>query len=358
MSGRGTLHPKAKAREIMAYQFAHVLTFSLVGNTKNAGVAGVLGEAVREPKFCPHVENPLPPNILFGMSPSDIEPLLHERIASIKAKSAGGGKGRGIRKDTHVLEGAVFSYPAKVDDLEDPDVYQDYISWRTDMIATAKADAEKRGLDVLSVVEHLDEPHPHIHLLSIPRNERFNAKLCHPGYIAKAAAEKQGNVGAAASKAYREAMSNWQDMIYEQVSMRHGHVRFGPKRLREDRTRYTTRKAATAEISKLIKQIDSLTGQLSNAQKTISVAAKLKSQIADMQTMLAKAKTQHQVLSHQAAEILVGNENAVIKSLTDEIKDLKSRLAKYEPQETLQNRSGSDIAQKPTPSPHSSPKTP
>lgn len=335
----------------MAYQFAHVLTFSLVGNTKNAGVTGVLGEAVRDPKFCPHVENPLPPNILFGMSPSDIEPLLHERIASIKTKSAGGGKGRGIRKDTHVLEGAVFSYPAKVDDLDEPDVYRDYISWRTDMIATAKADAEKRGVEVLSIVEHLDESHPHIHILSVPLNEKLNAKLTHPGYIAKAEAEKRGEVGAASSKAYREAMSNWQDKIYELVSIKHGHVRFGPKRLREDRTRYTTRKAETAEISKLLKQIDSLNGQLSNAQKTISVAAKLKSQIADMKTMLAKAKTQHQALSHQAAEILAGNENAVIKSLTDEIKYLKSRLAKYEPQETLQNRSGIDIEPKATPSP-------
>lgn len=342
----------------MAYQFAHVLTFSLVGNTKNAGVAGVLGEAVRDPKFCPHVENPLPPNILLGISPSDIEPILHERIASIKTKSVGGGKGRGIRKDTHILEGAIYSHPAKVDDLDDPDVYRDYISWRTDMIATAQTDADKRGMDVLSIVEHLDESHPHIHVLSIPRNERFNAKLCHPGYIAKAAAEKQGNIGAAASKAYREAMSNWQDMIYEQVSIKHGHVRLGPKRLREDRTRYTTRKAAAVEISKLLKQTDSLTGQLSNAQKTISVAEKLVSQIADMQTMLAKAKKEHQVLSHQAAEILSGNENAVVKSLTDEIKDLKARLAKYEPQEALQNRLGSDIAPKATPSPYHAPKTP
>lgn len=342
----------------MAYQFAHVSTFSLVGNTKNAGVAGVLGEADRVPKFCPHVKNPLPPNILFGMSPSDIEPLLHERIESVKAKSAGGGKGRGIRKDTHVLEGAVFSYPAQKEDLNDPQVRQDYIAWRTDMIATAKADAEKRGLDVLSVVEHLDEPYPHIHVLSIPRNERFNAKLCHPGYIAKAAAEKQGNVGAAASKAYREAMSHWQDMIYEQVSIKHGHVRLGPKRLREDRTRYTTRKAAAAEISKLLKQIDNLAGQLSDAQKTISIAAKLKSQIAKEQASLVEAKSAFQELSHQAAAILAGNENAVIKSLTDEIKDLKARLAKYEPQESPQNRSGSDIEPKAIPSPYIAPKTP
>src|SRR5690606_12615377 len=61
--------------------------------------------------------------------------------------------------------------------------------WRTELVQWIEQDARRRGLDLLCVVEHLDEAHPHIHALLVPRrterNPRMDAKATHPGYAAQ-----------------------------------------------------------------------------------------------------------------------------------------------------------------------------
>ncbi|WP_406721582.1 hypothetical protein RPE78_06705 [Thioclava litoralis] len=64
-------------------------------------------------------------------------------------------------------------------------IEEEYRRWREDVIAFAKKDAASNGTKVLSIVEHRDEAHPHIHILAVPictnDNMRMNAKLCHEG---------------------------------------------------------------------------------------------------------------------------------------------------------------------------------
>ena len=68
---------------------------------------------------------------------------------------------RGIRVDTHVLVASVFSYPDTVEDADE----EEYQAWRESVIAFAKRDAEANSLEVMTIVEHRDESHPHLHIL-------------------------------------------------------------------------------------------------------------------------------------------------------------------------------------------------
>ena len=152
--------------------FARKQTYSRKGNSKSRPVRAIVDEAERKKGACPHVENPLPPTILEGIPPSEIVAVLEERIAAQnkvlrrlrKERPDSKDDLRNIRRDTHVLIGAIFSFPDTVEDMDQAD----YLRWRKDVIAFAKADAAQNGAEVLSIVEHLDESRPHVHALAGP----------------------------------------------------------------------------------------------------------------------------------------------------------------------------------------------
>lgn len=255
----------------MAYQFAHTQTYSRKGNGKNRSVSAIVNEAIREQGFCPHVESPKDPAILHGVSPAEIPQLIEQRIRQAKQlfPEQLKGKGKGIRKDQHILEGAVFSHPAQSADLVDDEVREQYQRWRDDVVEWVKRDFDDRGLEFVSAVEHLDEAHPHIHAYGIPKptesNPRMDAKQCHAGHAARAAEPNRN----AKNTAYKRAMRQWQDDHHAAIGERHGLLRFGPKRQRLDRKTYTIQKEAAKDLARKIQEserIGDLTGQV-NALK-------------------------------------------------------------------------------------------
>ncbi|MEW9853897.1 hypothetical protein [Novosphingobium sp. M1R2S20] len=212
------------------------------------------------------------------------------------------GKIQRIRKDTHVMEAQVHSHPIYTKapppdhqgeirpSMADPLWRTRYLTWRSELIQWIEHDAHRRGLDMLCVVEHLDEAHPHIHALLVPRrspkNPRLDAKATHPGYAAQVrrraqarerlssavpikavaaepepvertrtrrrrgidlgrrspAPSKRGKAGQKAgepatleqlvnqvgTRAYKAAMRGWQSHLYETLNFRHGLARVGP----------------------------------------------------------------------------------------------------------------------------------
>lgn len=262
----------------MAYQFAHTQTFSRrgteAGKSKGKGrgvtvgsrsISDIVNEAIRKEGFCPHVESPKDPAILHGVSPTEIPQLIEQRIRQAKQlfPEQLKGKGKGIRKDQHILEGAVFSHPAQSADLVDDEVREQYQRWRDDVVKWVKRDFDDRGLEFVSAVEHLDEAHPHIHAYGIPKptqsNPRMDAKLCHAGHAARAAEPNRN----AKNTAYKRAMRQWQDDHHAAIGERHGLLRFGPKRQRLDRKTYTIQKEAAKDLARKI-QVSEKMGDLTN----------------------------------------------------------------------------------------------
>lgn len=196
--------------------FAHKQTYSLKGNSKSRSARDIAHENERLDGACPHVADPQPPVILEGMRPSAVVDLIESRVAAQnrllrrlrKEQLARKDALRAIRIDTHVLIASVFSFPDLVADMDEVE----YLRWRSDVIAFARDDAVRNGAEVLSIIEHRDESHPHVHVLAVPicadDNMRMDAKHCHEGHHAQDRHRDSGWSGSP-SRSYKQAMRGW-----------------------------------------------------------------------------------------------------------------------------------------------------
>ncbi|RYY29339.1 MAG: hypothetical protein EOP62_00420 [Sphingomonadales bacterium] len=250
------------------YQFAHIGSHSRKGNSRRySSVSDVTAEAARVPEACPHVSDPEPPSILLGVAPDTIPAILEQRIALAKSRSHGKAM-RGIRPDTHVLESQVHSHPAYINPppsdlagpnaawLGDPACGADYTQWKALTVRFVLWDAERRGLEVLSIVEHLDESHPHLHAYLALDNARHDAKATHPGHIAARRAAREGASKKFQEVAYAEAMRSWQDDIYFRIGRPCGLTRFGPGADRLTREEWHRRKHESVLLRETQLQVD------------------------------------------------------------------------------------------------------
>lgn len=285
----------------MAYQFGHWATFSRKGtggsdrssqdpSARHRGLTAVqvCGEAARHDGDCPHVDHPLPPTVLYGVEP--MEALAeHDRLVTQQtAACKGRGRGQGIRLDTHTLSGIVLSHPTPTADLASEEARQEYQSWRSDAVVWLEAEAARQGLVLLSIVEHLDEGHPHLHALAVAdpdTNPRMDVKLCHPGHKAQKAHE-----GPRASIAYKEAMREWQNRLYSELSAKHGQLRLGPGRRRLPQNVYQREK----------QQAQAIAEAMTAAQADREAAARL---LTEAQAMAAAQVAAHDAIALERAGI-------------------------------------------------------
>ena len=285
------------------YQFAHTQTYSLKGNKVNRSVQQVLSENSREFGQANHVENPLAPNLIFGVDPMKLIPVINQRIKKAKAHLKGTGKR--IQSNTHVMEGSVFSHPYTVDDLRnDKDAQQKYIAWRNDMIKYAINDAKSRGLETLSVVEHLDESHPHIHVLSVPcltdNNPRLDAKSCHPGHKASKLSLANGSNAKESMLAYKNAMKKWQDDIWQNVSTKHGLTRIGPRKRRLTRSEWSKQKDAAQQLQQSIEHKQSIENELKDVQQVRAENTLLKAEVNNLKNNLNALRVEYSDLEQRS----------------------------------------------------------
>lgn len=289
------------------FQFGHISTFSFKGNSVNFSIDEVAAEAARLPGNHPHVAEPLPPTKIAGdFGPEEVPDEIRRRVkeakAALKGKLTAQGTIQRIRNDTHVMEAQVHSHPIYTKapppghqgevrpSMDEPLWKERYLTWRAELVRWIEQDARRRGLDLLCVVEHLDEAHPHIHALLVPRrterNPRMDAKTTHPGYAAQSRRRAQARqrltaadvpnsiptesqpakrsgrrrrrgsdvgrrdpvqhkekksrptsreaatleqlINQIGTRAYKAAMRGWQSHLYQELSFRHGLARVGP----------------------------------------------------------------------------------------------------------------------------------
>ncbi len=207
------------------YQFHHLESYARVAGAGKAGghsIYTIAAEAERQEGACDHVPSPQPPTLLYGCMPSEAA-----QQAAVWAEHAKDSRGHALRKDGLCLGAGVITWPSERSP-EEWEAYRDSsISW---LLA-------KHGNRLLSVVEHHDEPHKHIHYYLIPQaGERFD--VLHPGRAAAAAAKAAGAKKGDQNKAYKDAMRQWQADFHREVSAHHGLTRLGPQRRRLTRAEW------------------------------------------------------------------------------------------------------------------------
>lgn len=251
----------------MGFQFLHIESYARQAGKGKAGghtVASVMAEATRQPDACPHVENQAPPVLLFGCPLEEVE-----AEASEWAANSVDAIGRKLRKDGLCLLGGVISAPDEM-------TAEDWDAMKLDAIAWLNRDGR-----LVSVAEHTDEAHRHIHFYKIPApGQRF--ETLHPGRAAALAAKAGGSLKGDQNRAYKEAMRGFQDDFFEQVGARHGLTRLGPGKRRLTRPAWKAEQVAALSMAK----------SMDRAEKLMAVAALAATAAAAAQAAADEAKAE------------------------------------------------------------------
>lgn len=277
----------------MSFQFVHINSYSrtLSKKAKHSkwNAADVVAEATRDESAIPHIDNPQAPIHLYG---DPIEDLLGTLDAW--AEGTKDASGRATRKDAVCLLAGVFSMPADTPPEQWEKVKNDAITW-------AK---EKYGDRLKTVLEHVDEDHPHCHFYVVPRpGEAFES--VHEGRAAVKDFVALGGDKRKTNDVYRGAMRGFQDGYYEAVGAPNGLTRIGPgkRRLSRDAWRMEQQQAeaiaaqlakaqrleeeATATVSRVKGQAAQFTAKVKDEAKAIKDKALAE---ADSVTRKAEAK--------------------------------------------------------------------
>lgn len=239
----------------MGHQFIRFDKYGKVGaHAKNSSkrkrsMFDIAAEQVREPHACPHVTTPKPHIQRFGCDPREAV-----AVASGLAKQAVDARGRRLRNDAPLVLGGVISWPVPLAQcLEEAEAMARWAAFRDDSIVWIQ---QYWGDHLMSVVEHVDESHPHVQFIVIApldADRRIRLTGIHPALRAEKAAAERGLPKREQKKAYQSALRGFQDNFYYDVASRHGLARYGEKRQRYERDEWMTRKKdreALAEASR------------------------------------------------------------------------------------------------------------
>lgn len=230
------------------YQFGHVEAYARKPQKGAWSIRDVAAEAERKREHCMHVEQPQEPIRVFGCSPS--EAVEQAEAWGAQAKDA---KGRKLRSDAPVLLAGVLSYPRQGEEW--PEFKEKALAWLK----------SEYGDNLVSVIEHQDEQHPHIHFYAVPKpGQSFNN--LHQGRAAAAEAKRKGETKAAQQYAHNNAMRDWQDRLYQAVGREFGLARLGPKRQRLTRAEWVAQQAAQKAIA-AVERAGAATPKLSPKQE-------------------------------------------------------------------------------------------
>lgn len=158
-----------------------------------------------------------------------------------------------MRADTPVMLAGVASYPHTVDEVKaSPELQAEYKEWQQDVLKFLQ---KKYGKSLLSVVEHTDEPHPHLHFYAVPEaGKGFNAKNLHDGFKAGFEAKKDAKLQ---RELYNNAMRGLQDAYHAEVGVKHGQARLGPRRRRLTRAEWVRDQLIMTNAAKALREVQS-----------------------------------------------------------------------------------------------------
>ncbi len=300
-------------------QFLHIQSYSLKPNPKGQSVAQILEEAGRAPLYSIHVDSPSPPKIIYGLSPGEVEErhkaMVQSRAVEVRLASGKTAR-RGIRKDRHTLLTAVVSYPLLTNQVAEGS--QDRAAYERWIDLNLKWLRAQFGDQLLSVIEHTDEKHPHLHVFVLPLDDPdCMARRLNPAWRVKEEAEKlakhHGHPAKMAVKlgnrAYRAKARELQDDYYRNVGLPAGLTRTGPKRERLSRAQWKERKASAKREAELLREMDTRVEDLADGQAALDAeverkAEELAAKLEVAESILEDAERRQRDAEHVAAEII------------------------------------------------------
>jgi hypothetical protein len=290
---------------------------------KGMSIYTVAGEADRIVGFHDHIENPIKPNILYGVSFSEVvktaEEYAEKTIDSI---------GRKIKKNDFVMIAGVISAPIDMS----PEVWkifkQECLKWLK----------RKWGGNLRSVIEHIDEYfeadpekgintrllHQHLHF-AITQTIGLRFWEIHPGLKAKREADfaygktkkpedmcnkcfakfkTKGRI--AGDIAYNKAMRKEQDIFYQDLGEPFGLYRYGPKGIRLSREEIIKRDHEKRLKRKIILERDA------QKKKEAEIADQLKKEEKKLEGLKEEANTIKDKAKNDVEELAKENEKAQI----------------------------------------------
>jgi septin family protein len=263
------------------FQFAHVDWSARVGakkkkthknngnETRSRGWSAreIADEAERIDGACDHIENPLPPGLIYGVMPHkavDKAEIWAESQSDMYQKKTKKGIveiKRAYRADAPIMSNGIISLPREREN-----------EWQTFRDASLRWLKNHYRERLLSVVEHLDERHPHLHFYVVPLpGEDFSA--VHEGYNARQKSRNKGEKAGETITAYKEAMKVWQNDFYNAVASKFELARLGPRRERKDREKALADRAQR-ELEEKQHELSEKQKKLAETQETIDAKTK------------------------------------------------------------------------------------
>lgn len=229
------------------FQFVHVNSYSRTLSKKASHAkwtaADVVAEATRDPSAIPHIDTPQAPIHVYG---KPIEQLLGALDHWAENTKDAGGK-RATRKDAVCLLAGVFSVPAGTP-------VEDWEQIKKDAIEHLQA---KYGACLHTVIEHVDEDHPHCHFYVVAEpGQAF--ETVHQGRAAVKEFIAQGGSKRESNNVYREAMRAYQDEYFDAVGAKNGMARIGPGRRRLTRSAWKAEQLQALAIKRQMEAADDL----------------------------------------------------------------------------------------------------
>lgn len=269
----------------MAFQFTRIELFSRKGKG-GRGTGFIFDEVSRVPSASIHVQTPGAPIVVAGL---DLDALraLHDDRASSARQEVKGGKLRAIRSDQNTLATIILSHPATMEEYRSrPEVVAEVQAWEHRSVAWLRA---QYGDQLVSVVRHEDESHPHLHAYILPDDPAMKAGPLHPGFSAKAAVTAAGPrpgeddkaMSKRANAAYQAAMRRWLDDYHQKVGQPSGLTRMGPGKRHLTRAEWHQEKHQAAALKEALAKAETLKTQgRAFVDRTKGEAAKLRADAA------------------------------------------------------------------------------
>lgn len=232
------------------FQFLHIDSYSLStpkkGKQGGHCVSSIVGEALRNPRNCPHISQPRKPIKVYGKHLEDLESACIRWSDSLAEIT-----GRKTRKDALCLVAGVVSAPHTIDN-------KDWLKFRDETVDWLKG---KYGDQLHTVLEHTDEANPHIHFYVVPKaGQRFDS--IHDGK--RAVSANTGTVKRAQNEAYKAAMRALLDDFNASVGLPNGMLRYGPRRRRLTRRAW---KEEQAQASSMMIELESIATRKQSFEK-------------------------------------------------------------------------------------------
>ncbi|CAN7538513.1 plasmid recombination protein [Ensifer adhaerens] len=246
----------------MAYQFARIEVFARsdkAGRTTDF----IFNEVSRVPSASVHVQSPKPPEVVYGLDVGALRTLHDERAAAAKTPrtdKSGKVSSKAIRRDQNTLATVIFSHPATMEEYRtSADVRRDVGAWERASIAWLR---EQYGDQLVSVVKHTDESHPHLHAYLLPDDTEMRAGRLHPGYVEKNAVvaagmlpcEDKKALDKRANRAYVAGLRAWLDDYHQRVAVPAGLTRLGAGKRRLTRAQWHQEKAQAAALKQAVER--------------------------------------------------------------------------------------------------------